>query len=57
MSLSDDSRILIEDSEVMPKSVASLTDDSVGISYNCKMFIVQPQFCSLARVNFPYVDC
>jgi hypothetical protein len=57
MGVNDDSRILIDDSEVMPKSVASLTDDSIDISYNCKMFIIQPQFCSLARVNLAYVDC
>ncbi len=41
MSANDASRIIIEGSRVMHQIVASLTDDSRGIIYNCNMFIVQ----------------
>jgi hypothetical protein len=40
MSVSNASRIIIDDSRVI-HVVASLTDDSGGIIYNCNMFIVQ----------------
>jgi hypothetical protein len=41
MSVDETLRIIINDSRVMPQIVASLTDDSRGIIYNCNMFIVQ----------------
>jgi hypothetical protein len=41
MSKNDVSRIVTDDSRAMLQIVASLTDDSVGIIYNCNMFIVQ----------------
>jgi hypothetical protein len=41
MSVNDLSRIVIEDSGVTLQIVASLTDNSRGIVYNCNMFIVQ----------------
>jgi hypothetical protein len=41
MSVNDASRIIIDDSKVMLQIVASFTDNSRGVIYNCKMFIVQ----------------
>jgi hypothetical protein len=41
MSVNDASRIIIDNSRVMLHIVASLTDYSKGIIYNCNMFIVQ----------------
>jgi hypothetical protein len=41
MSVSDASMFVIDDSRVMLPIVASLTDDSRGVIYNCNMFIVQ----------------
>jgi hypothetical protein len=41
MSVNDASRIIIGDSRVMFKIVASLADDFRGIIYNRYMFIVQ----------------
>jgi len=38
---SNASTILIDDSRVMLHIVASLTDDSKGIIYDCNMFVVQ----------------
>jgi hypothetical protein len=40
MSVNDASMIIIDDSTVMLPIVASLTDDSKGVIYNCNMFIV-----------------
>jgi hypothetical protein len=40
MSVNDASRIIIDDSRVMPQIVASLTDDSRGIIYDSNIFIV-----------------
>ncbi len=37
----DDSRIMIHNSRVMLLIVASVTDDSRAVIYNCKMLIVQ----------------
>ncbi len=41
MSVNDASRIVIDDSWVALQIVASLTDDSRGVIYDCNMFIVQ----------------
>ncbi len=41
MSVNDTSRIIIDNSIVMLKIVASLTDNSRGVIYDCNMFIVQ----------------
>ncbi len=41
MSVSDDYRIIIDDSRVMLLIVVSLTDNSRGVIYDCNMFIVQ----------------
>jgi hypothetical protein len=41
MSVNDASRVIIDNSRVMFQIVASLTDGSRGIIYNCNMFIVQ----------------
>jgi len=41
MSINYASMIIIDDSTVMLQIVASLTDDSKGIIYNCNMFIAQ----------------
>ena len=41
MSVNDASWIVIDDSRVMLQIVASLTDDSRGMIYERKMFIVQ----------------
>ncbi len=41
MSVNDAPIITIDDSRVMLRIVASLTDDSRGIIYNCNMIIVQ----------------
>ncbi len=38
--LNDASRIVIDDSRVMPHIVASLTDDSICIIYDSNIFIV-----------------
>ncbi len=41
MRVNDAYRIRIDDSRVMLQIVASLTDDSRGVIYNCKMFKVK----------------
>ncbi len=41
MSVNDASCIVIDDSRVMLQIVASLTDDSRGMIYECNIFIVQ----------------
>jgi hypothetical protein len=41
MSENEASRIVIEDSRVMLQIVATLTDDSRGIIYNCNLLKVQ----------------
>jgi hypothetical protein len=41
MSEKDASRIIIDDSIVMLQIVASLSDNSRGVLYNCNMLIVQ----------------
>ncbi len=41
MSANDTARIVVDDYRVMLPIVASITDDSRGVIYNCKMFIVQ----------------
>jgi hypothetical protein len=40
MSVNDTSRIVIDNSRVTLQIVASLTDNSAGIIYNCNMSIV-----------------
>ncbi len=40
MSVNDASRIIIDESRVMIQIVASLTDSSRGIIYDCNQFIV-----------------
>jgi hypothetical protein len=42
MSVNDISKIIIDDSRVMIQIVASLTDYSRGVIYNCIMFIIRP---------------
>jgi hypothetical protein len=39
MSVNDASRIVIDDSRAMLQIVASLTDDSGGVIYDCNVFI------------------
>ncbi len=41
MSVNDASRIIIDNSRMILQIVASLTDDSRGVTYNHNMFIVQ----------------
>ncbi len=41
MSVNDASRIVIDDSRVMLQIVASITEDSRCVIYDCNMFIVQ----------------
>jgi hypothetical protein len=41
MSVHDDSRIVIDGSGGMLQTVASLTDDSGGVTYDRNMFTVQ----------------
>jgi len=41
MSVNDTSMIVIDDCRVSLQIVASSTDDSRGIIYNCNMFMVQ----------------
>jgi hypothetical protein len=41
MTVNDASKIVIDNSRVMLQIVASLTDDSRGVIYNCNMFKVQ----------------
>jgi len=40
MSVNDSSRIVIDNTKVMLQIVASLTDNSRGVIYDCSMFIV-----------------
>ncbi len=40
MSVNDTSRIVIDDLRVTLQIVVSLTDNSRGVIYDCKMFIV-----------------
>ncbi len=53
MSVNDTSRIVIDDSRVMLQIVASLTDNSRGIIYDCNMFIVQGTGLHLYLVQSP----
>ncbi len=41
MGVNDASRIILDDFRVTLQIVVSLSDDSRGVIYNCKMFIVQ----------------
>jgi hypothetical protein len=41
MNVNDAYRIIIDDSRVMFQIIASHTDDSRGVIYNCKMFKVK----------------
>jgi hypothetical protein len=50
MNVNDASRIVIDDSRVTLQIVASLTDDSRGVFYDCDMFIVQAT--AVSAVNF-----
>ncbi len=43
MSVSDPSRIVIDESIVMLQIVVSLTNDSRGVKYDCNITIVQGQ--------------
>ncbi len=47
MSVNDASRIIIGDSRVMLKIVASHADDSRGIFYDYNMLIVQANECGI----------
>ncbi len=47
MSVNDASRIIIGDSRVMFKIVASHADDSRGIFYDYNMLIVQATECGI----------
>ncbi len=51
MRVNNTSRIVIDDSRVVLKIVASLIDDSRGVIYDCNMFIVQaPGHCICREV-------
>ncbi len=50
MSVNDASRIIIGNSRVMIEIVASLSDDSRGVIYDCNLFIVQAIGCGLAKL-------
>jgi hypothetical protein len=41
MSVNDTERSMIDESRVTLQIVASLTDDSGGVIYNCNMFIIK----------------
>ncbi len=41
MSVKDASKIVIDDSRVMLQIVMSLTNGSMGVIYDCNMFLVQ----------------
>jgi hypothetical protein len=60
MSVNDASRIIIDNSRMVFQIVASLTDNSRGIIYNCNMLIdgnISPryllQICSEKITKFP----
>ena len=55
MSLNDATRIIIDDSRVVLQIVASLTDNSTGIIYNCNMFIVQATAYLLGVTHVKYL--
>ncbi len=56
MSVNDASKIIIDNSRVMKKIVASLTNNSRGVIYNRNMFIVQAPgylaFFNLGTIEF-----
>jgi hypothetical protein len=54
MSVNDAFRIVIDDSRVMLQIVASLSDDSRGIIYDCNMFIVQATGFVLSAKVYPF---
>ncbi len=47
MSVNDACRIVIDNSRVMLQIVASLTDESRDIIYDCNMFTAQATSCSI----------
>ena len=47
MSVNDACRIVIDDSRVMLQIVASLTDDSGVVIYDCDIFTIQATSCSI----------
>jgi hypothetical protein len=56
MSEFDASRIIIYYSRVMLQIVASLTDNSSGIIYDCNMFIVQTPVVNVLKLFFFVTD-
>ncbi len=50
MCVNDASRIIIGNSRVTIRVVASLTDDSRGVIYDRNVFIVQATGCGLAKL-------
>jgi hypothetical protein len=42
MSVNDTERSMIDESRVTLQIVASLTDDSRGVIYNCNIFLYRP---------------
>jgi hypothetical protein len=57
MSVNDTSRIVIDDSRVSLQIVASLTDDSRGIIYDCNTFIVQAGKTKRGSITVPLTSC
>ncbi len=53
MSANDASMIVIDDSRVTFHIVASLTDNSRGVIYNCNMFTVQATESQLTECSNP----
>jgi hypothetical protein len=47
MNVNDASSIIIDNLGVMLKVVASLTDDSRGVNYNCNMFMARAPVASI----------
>jgi len=48
MSVNDACRIIIDDSRVMLQIVASLTNNTRGVIYDCNMFTAQATSCSIS---------
>ncbi len=55
MSVNDTSRIVSDNFRMMLQIVASLTDDSRGIIYDCNMFIVQATDSQLQKHQIIHV--
>jgi len=52
MSVSDTSRIIIDDSRVTLQMLASLAGNSIDVIYNSNVFIVQATYLKLSAGNF-----